>query len=131
MSKVVTVGRMAQSDTPRRVQTVDFPSLAHFVEDARAARLRQLRVDVFSYQQPSALSFITYMSLVLYVTGFDAEHQVLYQYKEVFDTKPSVEADEIDEVAVRRVTKRMEDLARALRNAGFDTAYGRFVVPDP
>ncbi len=130
MSRVVPMRRFARSDAPRRVQTVDYPSLTHLVEDAQTAGVKQLRLDVFSVHQPSALSFITYTSLVLYVTGLDVRRRVLYQYKEVCETKPFVESDLPDEVAVRRVTKRMEDLALALQQAGFDTAYGRFVTQD-
>lgn len=129
MSKLLALqhdGGLRPSDGFR---TVDFPSLEHFMEDVLDAGVAQVRVDVFAFSQPSELSFLYYMSFVLFVTALDAAHQSVYEYKEVYGTKPSASPEVMDEVAVRRVNKRREEVMEILHKAGFRTAHGRF-VPD-
>lgn len=130
MSKLLTMKNIRKRRASATYRTVDFPSLDHFVQDAQDAGITQVRIDIFPYSQASELSFVHYIFLVLYVTALDVEHQAVFQYQEAYDTQPSLSPDAQNEVALRRVSKRLSEVEHMLARIGFQTAHGRFVTDE-
>ncbi len=107
---------------------VEFPTLAHFVQEVRKSGISDVRVDVFEQSQQSELSFVYYITLTLYVTASDEEGRVLYQYMEALDTTANTEPKYCGDDGLHRGAERMAGVKEELSQAGLQVGSGRYVL---
>lgn len=109
-------------------QCVELPSLNHLISELEEAGIELARVDLFQSGQVSELSFVYYVSLIVYVTAVDRENRILYEYKHVCDTQTSLKPELDDEVSLQRAEHEMEQVTENLKQAGLSVHYGRYVI---
>jgi hypothetical protein len=111
-------------------QKVDFPNLSHFQEELSDEHIHLVRLDMFEEPQQSELSFVYYVTLIMYVTAQDPTGMVLYEYRELLETTASSEPKFTDEMALKRAHERLTEVGLQLSSKGFVVQRGRFSVPD-
>lgn len=129
MSKGFEMSHLMETPAVYAFQRVDFPAVDHFIEDARNAGVSEVRIDLFPSARVSELSFVYYVSLLLYVTALDPKNSLIYEYKEVLETTAALESGMTDEFAIQPGTDRLVEIEELFRQSGFSTAHGRFVSP--
>lgn len=112
-----------------RPTKVEFPSLDHFLDDIAASEIETVRMDVFEMVRASELSFVHYVTLMLYVTAQEPTTSTIYEYAEPIATL--VSSDEIvdDETAARAAQARMQEVSERVKQIVPRIRHGRFTIP--
>jgi len=119
-----------QPERKRRTSTkIEFSTLADFIHEVKDANIQIVRFDVVEKAEQSELSFIFYVSSMLYVTAQSFSGRCLYEYSEWLGSAASVDHSLPDDSLVKLVTARTTDVGAALRAAELQVRHGRFVVP--
>jgi hypothetical protein len=135
-------------------QKIEFPTLAHFIEDVLDVGIYSVRLDLFEEVQPSELSFIHYVTQTMYLTAKDPSGYTVYEYTEALGTEASaasaaggVGSASVDSATsaasaagpdkecrhselVKRAQERLQEVERVLSQAKLRVHHGRFALPD-
>ena len=114
----------------RPFEKVEFARLSDFITEVREAGGRTVRVDIFEETRLSELSFVYYVSFVLYVSAQPPATHSLYEFKEpvgtVVQSTSTVQVKPVAEFAAGR----LQDVEQELRGANFTIRRGRYTLPD-
>ena len=112
-----------------RPTKVEFPSLDHFLDDIAASEVETVRMDVFEMVRASELSFVHYVTLMLYVTAQEPATSTIYEYAEPIATL--ISSDEVldDEAASRAAEARMREVSERVKQIVPRIRHGRYTIP--
>jgi len=111
-------------------QSVEFPTVDHFIEDIASTGIETVRLDTFEEVSQSELSFVYYVTLTLFVTAYDPVKRILYEFVEPIGTTACTEMKLEDDLFTERAQNRIRDVELQLGEAKLTVLRGRYSLPN-
>lgn len=109
---------------------VEFSTIQCFVEEMAEIGVQNVRLDIFEDVRQSELSFVYYVTLMLYLTAQDPTGCMVYEYREAIGTTASPDRKFHDDVFLHRAQNHIQEVEHLLIDEGLCVRRGRYLMTE-